>query len=225
VSRLTTSPTGRRGIASVRHARRGDEHELLRASDVALLRWLSEQYGARADQLLVLLGCSERTVQRTLTRLRAAGVVQVQRFLAGEPAWVMPTSAGLRLSGHGFSLWRPHLALLAHVAAVNDVRLHVEQRSPHAEWVSERLLARERESAREHLVDALVIEGRRRIAIEVELTVKSHSRITSILDELAERYDAILYYCAPAPQRQLEKLAASGRWPTLGVRELPRSHS
>jgi hypothetical protein len=36
------------------------------------------------------------------------------------------------------------------------------------------------------------------------------------------RFDAVLYFCATSTHRQLTELAASGRWPTLGVRELPR---
>jgi hypothetical protein len=32
----------------------------------------------------------------------------------------------------------------------------------------------------------------------------------------------VLYFCAPGPHRQLTQLAGSGRWPALGVRELPR---
>ena len=204
---------------------RGCAQQLLRSSEVALLGWLAEQYGARADQLQVLLDCSERTVQRTLARLRAADLVHTQRLLAGDAPWVMPTSAGLRLSGSGFSLWRPHLALLAHVAAVNDVRLHVQRRSPAAEWVSERTLAREREHATEHLADGVVVNGERQIAIEVELTVKSRKRVLDILDELSGRYDSVLYFCAPAPKRQLADFAASARWPKLGVRELPTAGS
>lgn len=210
-----------RPIASASSRRPACGKPSLRASDIQLLTWLAEQYAARSDQLELLLGCGERTVQRTTARLRGAGLIQTQRLLVGEPRWVMPTSAGLRLSGHGFSLWRPHLALLAHVAAVNDVRLHVQHRSPGAQWISERLLARERQGS-DHLCDGLVLDGARRIAIEVELTVKSHKRVTAILDELCERHDAVLYYCATAPQRQLTQLAATGRWPKLGVRELPR---
>jgi hypothetical protein len=33
----------------------------------------------------------------------------------------------------------------------------------------------------------------------------------------------VLYFCAPGPHRQLTELAESGRWPALGVRELPVS--
>ena len=35
------------------------------------------------------------------------------------------------------------------------------------------------------------------------------------------RYDAVLYYCAPGPQRLLSELASDGAWPSLGIRQLP----
>ncbi|MGD1059568.1 MAG: hypothetical protein ABR992_19415, partial [Solirubrobacteraceae bacterium] len=158
--------------------------------------WLAEQYGARADQLEVLTGCGPRTVQRTVARLRAAGLVRTQRMIVGEPTWVTPTAAGIAVCGTGFGVWRPRIGLLAHVAAVNDVRLHIQARDPQAEWVPERVLAKER-GAGQHLLDGVAITGGRRVAIEVELTAKSRRRITTILDELAGRYDAVLYFCAP----------------------------
>jgi hypothetical protein len=192
----------------------------LRRRDLDALGWLGEQYGARADQLEALLGCGERTVQRVLARLREADLISTRRLIVGEPAWVIPTSAGLRVGGQGFALWRPRLALLAHVAAVNHVRLHVESRSPASEWVPERVLVRERGPG-EHLPDAVVVTDGQRIAIEVELTVKSRSRVTAIVDELVDRSDAVVYFCAPGPHRQLAALAESGRWPTLDVRALP----
>ena len=192
----------------------------MRRRDLELLSWLGEQYGARVDQLEVLLDCGPRTVQRVIARLRDAGLVTTRRLLVGEPAWVIPTSAGLRAAGQHFVVWQPRIGLLAHVGAVNDVRLHVQARSPESEWIPERLLARERHAG-EHLADGLVITEARRVAIEVELTVKSHRRVTAILDELTGRYDTVLYFCAPGPHRQLTQLAETGRWPALGVRELP----
>ena len=116
-------------------------------------------------------------------------------------------------------MWRPRIGLLAHVAAINDVRLHVQARSPESEWVPERVLAKERQSG-EHLPDAVVIAEGQRVAIEVELTVKSQRRIRLILDELSGRYDTVLYFCSPGPHRQLSALSESERWPKLGVRDL-----
>jgi Replication-relaxation len=193
----------------------------LRRRDLEVLGWLAEQYGARVDQLEVLVGAGPRTVQRIVARLRSAGLVTTRRVLVGEPAWVLPTGAGMAACSSGFGVWRPRLGSLAHVAAVNDVRLHIQGRAPSTEWIPERVLARDR-LAGEHLPDGVAITEGPKVAIEVELTVKSRRRVTAILDELAGRFDAVLYYCAAAPHRQLTELSATGRWPQLGVRELPR---
>jgi len=208
------------GVARVSRAAGHARHEVLRRRDLEALTWLAEQYGAQVDQLEVLMGCGPRTVQRTIARLRAAGLVRAERMIVGEPAWVTPTSAGIAACGAGFGVWRPRIGLLSHVAAVNDVRLHIQGRAPETEWIPERVLARERRAG-EHLSDGVAITEGRRVAIEVELTVKSRERVTAILDELAGRFDAVLYFCAPGPHRQLSEMAESGRWPTLGVRELP----
>jgi acetolactate synthase regulatory subunit len=200
---------------------RRPEGEQLRARDLVVLGWCCEQYAARTDQLEVLLGGGPRTVQRVIARLRDAGLIDTRRLLVGEPAWAIPTGAGLRAAGQGFGVWRPRIGLLAHVAAVNEVRLHVQARSPESEWVPERVLARELDRG-EHLPDAVVIAEGQRVAIEVELTVKSQRRVRLILDELSGRYDTVLYWCAPGAHRQLSALCESGRWPKLGVRELPR---
>jgi hypothetical protein len=211
-----------RGIASAAPPERRGGHEALRRRDLEVLGWLGEQYGARVDQLEILLGCGPRTVQRVTGRLRDAGLVTTRRLLVGEPAWVIPTSAGLRAPGHGCGAWHPRIGLLAHVAAVNDVRLHVQALSPESEWIPERVLARDRQAG-EHLPDGVVVTDGRRVAIEVELTVKSKRRVTTILDELSGRFDAVLYFCAPAPRRQLTQLSETGRWSMLGVRVLPRA--
>lgn len=213
-----------RGIAprTSRTARRAEGVPVLSARDLFVLGWVCEQYGARADQLEVLLRCAPRTVQRLLARLRDAGLIGTRRLLVGESVWAIPTSKGLRATGLGFGIWHPRLGGLAHVSAVTDVRLHIHARSPDSEWVPERVLAREREPG-EHLPDALVITGDgQRVAIEAELTVKSQHRVRLILDELSVRFDTVLYFCAPGPYRQLSRLAESGQWPKLGVRELPR---
>jgi hypothetical protein len=211
---------GWRAVAPRSTTVRRGEHQLLRRRDIEVLGWLAEQYAARVDHLEVLLDAGPRTVQRTLARLRAAGLIRTQRVLVGEPAWVLPTAAGMTACNSGFGPWRPRIGLLNHVAAVNDVRLHIQGRAPTTEWTPERALARDR-LAGEHLPDGVAILEGRRVAIEAELTLKSRRRITAILDDLTTRYDAVLYFCATSTHRQLTELAASGRWPTLGVRQLP----
>jgi hypothetical protein len=214
---------GWRAVTASSRVRRA-EHGVLHRRDIEVLGWVADQYGARVDQLELLMGAGPRTAQRTVARLRATGLVRTQRVLVGEPAWVLPTRAGMAACSSGFGVWRPRIGSLVHVAAMNDVRLHIQGRAPSTEWVPERVLARDR-LAGEHLPDGVAITEGRKVAIEVELTVKSRRRVTAILDELTGRFDAVLYFCAAGPHRQLTELAKSGRWPTLGVRELPTRES
>jgi hypothetical protein len=192
---------------------------VLRRRDLDVLAWVAEQYAVRLDQLEPLLGC-RRTVQRTVARMREAHLAETRRLLVGEPAWLLPTATGLRTCGSSFRAWQPRLALMAHIAAVTDVRLHVREQAPGSVWVCERTLAREQRSD-QHLPDALVLVEGQRVAVEVELTVKSRRRVTGILDELCTGFDSAVYFCAPASHRQLSGLAVSGRWPKLAIRELP----
>jgi hypothetical protein len=126
----------------------------------------------------------------------------------------------MRLSATNFRVWPPNVALLKHLSAVNHVRLHIEARSPEAEWTSERELAREA-GTRSHLSDAVVLLDGQSIAIEVELSLKSERRLKAILNNLSSEHDAILYFTSSAPRKRLIELAASGKWPKLGVREIP----
>jgi hypothetical protein len=197
------------------------ETAVMSRRDLDALCWIGEQYAVRADQLEAWLGCNSRTVQRLLSRLREQRFAEVRRLLVGEPAWVIPTVKGLRAAGSSFGVWRPRLGSLAHVSAVTEVRLHVHSRSPDVEWVCERALAREKLTPQEHLADGVVVLNGMRLAIEVELTVKSKRRTSLIIDELTRRYDAVLYYCAPGPHRLISELAIEGNWPSLGIRDLP----
>jgi hypothetical protein len=192
---------------------------MLTPRDLELLGWLGEQYAGRQDHLERLLGCGDRQARRVIARLQAHGLVRVERVLVKEPAWITPTARGLTLADSGFRVWKPNLTLLGHTAAVNNVRLHIQARSPQATWTCERELSRNRLSG--HLPDAIVTLDGEDIAIEVELTLKSSRRLQAILNELAGRYDTILYFAAPRPHKALTELAKTGRWPSLGIRELP----
>jgi hypothetical protein len=147
------------------------------------------------------------------------------QVLVSQPTWVIPTAKGLFVCGLRYRLWKPKLATLAHVGAMNDVRLHIQTQKPESEWLSERQLtaeAKDQAGARRHVPDGVLLLAGHSVAIEVELNVKNPSRLEAILDDLVERFDGILYYCAPGPHRKLKQLEESERWPSLGVRELPR---
>jgi hypothetical protein len=107
--------------------------------------------------------------------------------------------------------WEPNAGSPAHIEAVNDVRLLVQQRRPEAGWVCERELTRRPfagVSDRAHRPDAVVlVEGGRRVAVEVELTLKSRARMERIAARLLSDFDAVWYFAAPEPERPLRELA------------------
>jgi hypothetical protein len=130
------------------------------------------------------------------------------------------TARGQRAAATGFRAWRPNVTLLRHIAAVNVVRMFVQSRAVSSEWVCERALARDL-AGDAHIPDGvLLIEGSPH-AIEVELTTKSRRRLVAIVGELCGGYPQVVYFCAPATRRQLEELAATGRWANLALRPLP----
>jgi hypothetical protein len=193
--------------------------------DLGLLAWTGEQYAARLDHLQTLAGIGMQVLGKILRRMRAAELARMEWIVVGQPAWAIPTAGGLAACGLSYEVWTPALALLAHVAAINDVRLHVQAQRPDSRWISERQIEQEtpkRARRGSYLPDGVLILEEHSVAVEVELSVKKHQRRVAVLDHHARRFDGILYYCAPQAYRQLTRLKQTGRWPKLEVRELPQ---
>lgn len=129
-----------------------------RPRDMMVLKWAGEQYGARVDHVAALIGRSLEAARLTVIRLRSAGFVDKRRFVVGELPWVLPTSKGLLLAELSGVPWDPSVTRLARAAAINAVRLYVQERRPDAQWVSARRLRSEGEQSRgytRHLPDGV----------------------------------------------------------------------
>lgn len=193
--------------------------------DLAVLGWIADQYGVRRDHLAVLLGRAAQgetktpgqlaptTVKDWVERWRQAGVIESARLLVGQPGWVWLTRAGLAQLELDYRLWEPKAQGLAHLHAVNQARLWVEERQPAAEWQSERRLRSGRplpakQAQAEHQPDAEVRLGERRVAIEVERSAKTPARLPAILYGLARSYDGIWYFCSKATQAPMQRAIA-----------------
>jgi hypothetical protein len=128
----------------------------------------------------------------------------------GMPGWVWVTSLGLDHLGLEYRYWEPKARSLPHLYAINQARLMVEARQPEAEWRSERALRAGQlftagQSQGEHQPDAEVQIGGSRVAIEVELHIKSKKRQPAILYSLARRYEGIWYFCPQALEAPLRQ--------------------
>lgn len=218
----TGDASGTRG-----RARRADAG-LVRCTprDLELLRVVGEQYAVSLPQLARLMGASTHAARWLRSRWERAGWVRGRALLVGEPVFVWLTRRGQSLAGVDYALWRPNAGILAHVAAVTDVRLHVLTRHPAARWVCERELHREVTAAgggrQRHRPDGLVVLEGGEVAVEVELTLKRRARIEKIMSELVARYGSVTYFAAPTPRRALTAVAAEIGRGRVQVLDLPK---
>jgi hypothetical protein len=231
--------------------------------DVAALGWVAEQYAVRADLLGLLLGrlsselprtahaweyatgqqaqlpaLAEATVRYHLRRWHRAHWVMVQRALGR--TWIAPTQRGLALAGVDYRPWSLVPSRLAHVHAVGLVRLAIEAANPHAEWVSERELARLRAQQRGSwwlpdgglvVADAAVNGTPPLHTIEVELTPKHLAKLQQVFEARYPGEVQTTYFTPPRHQdglrRRLAVLEQATRarnepWSRVNVVPLPK---
>jgi hypothetical protein len=150
---------------------------------------------------------TEKRTAKVVKRWEQLQLVERSWILHDDAAWVTLTQEGLRLVAEDLGELRPYQptpARVNHLYWCNHARLYVEQGHDDAEWKSERQIRANQKSERgikrPHVPDAVVtIEDGQQIAVEVELSTKTYSRLDKILHELATSdYRLVLY---PRPSK------------------------
>jgi hypothetical protein len=191
--------------------------------DRVSLTWVGEQYAIRFDSLQKLLGrmasssynppaepgkIARTNVYRVVKRWELLGLTGYQKFWKDEPGWVWLTNAGLRMQGLAFAPWSPRQGTnLQHLHVINEVRLRLEERyGEDISWLSERRLKKQvgelaaRERTKRQIPDAVITVEGAQVAIQVELTPKSHKRTDGIVGNLVAQYDAVWYFVTEAAE-------------------------
>ncbi len=196
--------------------------------DLKVLNWVAEQYTATLDQVRLLLGrdpgkgsraegnLSESAARQVIARWRRLGYAEQQKLLTNSPPWIWLTREGLQQLGVSYQFYVPRLGALAHLHAINVVRLYLELQRSESNWKSERTLRTQQQfhvqgTIAPHLPDAELWTPRGTFAIEVEMTMKEHARLLNIIQELASNYSAVLYFVTAAAYTGVE--LAKGRLP------------
>jgi hypothetical protein len=223
VDELTTSQTRSR-------SRPWDAGPEATARDLIALRWITEQYTARLDVAAVVLGrlspvgartpgrLGPRTLRQRLERWEQAGWT-IRRRLLGH-TWIVPTTAGIRLTGLELDPWEPNAARLTHHHAVALVRLAREPAPGQAGWICERELWRRRGKASWHLADgALPVPvptlwqargiGEAFELVEAELHEKARRHTLAAFKTLPPATAQVTYYTPPALHAALSAQVAS----------------
>jgi hypothetical protein len=157
------------------------------------------------------MGRSEHAARWLRSRWERAGWAQGRALLVGEPVFVWLTRRGLRAAGLPYRAWRPNPGALAHVAAVNEVRIELARAQPGAVWACERELARDARlelgGFAAHRPDGLLLVDGGEVAVEVELTLKRRGRVERVMREHVARYGAVWYFAAAQLRPALADLA------------------
>jgi hypothetical protein len=192
--------------------------------DGELLGFVGEQFAVSVEQLAVLMGRSFRAGRWLRDRWLRAGWVESRQLVAGGPAFLWLTSQGKRVAVSPYRRWLPNPALITHIEAVTDTRLLLERRLRIGVWECERCLAKTAWAAEErqhHLPDGVLNTARGRVAVEVELTLKSRVRLGVIVSELAQRHPEVWYFASPRARGGVEAAVAETGWANVSVYRYP----
>jgi hypothetical protein len=192
--------------------------------DGRLLELVGEQYALSVDQLALLIGRTHRTGRWLRDRWRRAGWIESRPLAHGGPSYLWLTARGIQVAQSPYRTWRPNLSMLKHIEAVTEVRLLVDRELRLGDWICERALAQTslpRSRCRPHLPDAVLEIGAERIAIEVELSLKSRPRLAAIFEQLGHEYERVWYFAPPPLRPALAELAAAAPWQNIAVYSYP----
>ena len=167
--------------------------------DFELLEFVGEQYAVTLPQLARLMDRRVETARSLRDRWTRAGWVNSAQLAVGLPSFVWLTRAGAAAGSSPFRVWEPSHGLATHIQAVTDVRILLECGMRLGKWECERSVARSLARKgngrfRGHLPDGVLHTNAGRIAIEVELTLKSRVRLSEIIAALTAEYAEAWYF-------------------------------
>jgi hypothetical protein len=218
-----TRATFSRNEQSGRRRRRDQGTYRVSERDVELLGLIADQYAVTLDQLARLIGRSCRTARGLRDRWCNAGWTHSAKLAVNLPPFVWLTRHGSRQVGSPYRIWDPNPGLATHIEAVTNVRVLLERELRLGHWECERSLAQtwpSRSANRPHLPDA-VLACDERIAVEVELTLKSRARLETIVEQLSWDYDSVWYFAPERLRAALFEFAASAPSDNVTVHRYP----
>ena len=222
VPKLSEATTSTRGTSG-RRRRRDRGSYRVSERDVELLGLIAEQYAVTLEQLARLIGRSYRTARGLRDRWSNAGWTHSAKLAVSLPPFVWLTRQGSRLVDSPYRTWDSNPGLATHIEAVTNLRLLLERELQLGTWECERSLAQtwpSRSAARPHLPDA-VLTCDLRIAVEVELTLKSRARLGTIVEQLSWDYDSVWYFAPERLRPAFIELAATAPHDNVTVHRYP----
>ena len=175
-------------------------------------------------QIARLIGRSLHTARSLRDRWKRARWVASGQLAVEAPSFVWLTGRGRAVAQSPYRVWQANPGLALHIKAVTEIRLLLEHELRLGEWECERATAQrlaQPGGRREHLPDAVLHVDDAKIAVEVELTLKSRARLGAIVDELSQDYEHVWYFAPERLAPALGEVAAAAVYSNVSVYRYP----
>lgn len=194
-----------------------------------MAQWASETDKAKLKRAGVV---SAITVEQRIRKWLFLGLVEREKLLLQQPAWVWLSREGLRVLEASYHYLKPKISNYDHYYLTHEVRCYIEARQAAKgiamTWRSERRIrhdnGQDEATKHKHAPDGEVITDKNTIAVEIELTQKSKQRIQQILRELAHQYRTIWYFTNEIThgflERQIKELPEESQRPKFKIYSL-----
>ena len=186
--------------------KRGNREKLLALKlterDVEILRFINDFGFCEMPHLDKRFGLNKPRNYQLLNRLVRGGLLFHERIFYGRHGIYRLTRRGAAFTNLP-AMHKVVFGTYVHDVALLDVYLQLRETYPQAHWIGQRALLKEKgqESVgkRGHLSDGiLILSNEKRVAIEIELTLKARRRLEMILKAYggAFEYKEVWYYCS-----------------------------
>ncbi len=154
-------------------------------------------------------------VRRVVRRWLRKGYATYDRLQANKPFWIWMLDSYMEEYGLPYAGTRPSKKMLQHLYQINEVRIILARSTqfPRHTWLSERSIIAEREEAMPEVTfahppdGALLLENGKKIAIEIERSIKDYQTLEEIHLDLLENYIQVFYFCT----QQVEPVLLNAR--------------
>jgi predicted transcriptional regulator len=185
---------------------------LLTERDMKIMRFINEFGFCEMPQIEKMFGLRKPRNYKVMQRLVKAELVMHEYVLRNRHGIYRLTREGAECTDYPM-LKYVSLGSYLHQLTVVDVYLKLMQRFPDATWISERQLKREQYikgsfTRYGHVADGMLIfPDEKKIAIEVELTMKGKDRLDKIIRSYIRNREinGVWYYCSPDIVNRVKK--------------------